>query len=83
MISIVSDSYMYLFKYKQVMEKGTWDRVWLKKSLMSSGHLIIYELFFFLQGYVVMLAWQMWVVPGFYYLYLRKTRSLYNIKQNV
>lgn len=38
---------------------------------------------FFLQGYVVMLAWQMWVVRGFYSLYLRKTRSLYNIKYNV
>lgn len=33
-ISIIAERYMYIFKcIKQVMEKGTWDRVWLKKSL--------------------------------------------------
>lgn len=33
MISIITERYMYLLKCKQVMEKETWNRVWLKKSL--------------------------------------------------
>lgn len=96
MISIVSDSYMYLFKYKQVMEKGTWDRVWLKKLLMSSGNSIIYGFFFTGlcgnarladvggPGFLLPLPQKDKVsIQCFYYLYFRKTRSLYNIKQNV
>lgn len=62
------------------MEKETWNKVWVKEITEKDIQLFVG---FFLQVYVVMLAWQMWVVRGFYSLYLRKTRSLYNIKYNV
>lgn len=44
MISIITERYMYLLKCKQVMEKETWNRVWLKKSLRRTFN---YLWFFF------------------------------------